>query len=95
MGKKFTPVPEQTALAHALIILNSTRPYSDIILVLSELVNPSGSSLNFNCLDPQVANSHESFLNQRATDAVQWHHHPKNQIVISVGWLSRYNYEKF
>ena len=50
MGKKFTPVPEQTALAHALIILNSTRPYSDIILVLSELINPSGSSLNFNCL---------------------------------------------
>ena len=48
MGKKFTPVPEQKALAHSLIILNSTRTYSDI-LVLSNLIDPAGS-LNFNYL---------------------------------------------
>ena len=48
MGKKFTPVPEQTALAHSLIILNSTHTYSDI-LVLGKLIDPAGR-LNFNYL---------------------------------------------
>ena len=48
MGKKFAPVPEQTALTHSLIILHSTRTYPDI-LVLSKLIDPAGS-LNFNYL---------------------------------------------